>query len=299
MKRKILISSMLALTVCSNLYAKENYVELGLGVINSKDSFSTEGSSTIDSVNSSASSESTTVPAVEFYYGVDISKNEQIYMESQRGEFNFGYSQATNVGLFDVGFIYKLDEESWQNPFSTGTSREKTDVSEKGAFISYGTSFSPIWKSNFVYRYTTVDYENETVIDALKREGNRQQFLFKNQINSYVLNLNLEQYDADGDESSYKQYEVEAEKSFKLSEKISLFTLAGVGFKEYDETNSILNKQIDATSYKAVAKLKYEKPFEVQNSYISFKMGVENEDANHDFYDKENNFALVGFGYRF
>ena len=300
MQKNLLTTSLLSLTLASSLYASENYIEIGGGVSNTKDNFSTDSKSNLNSLNNSADSESEAMPYVEFFYGYDLNSDNTIYLESKHGDLKLGNSISTDMGEFDYGLVYSmLGEETWENPFQTSGNRKETDVSEFGGYISYGIPLTENSFTNFTYQYTTVDYDKETVISQLRREGKRHLLSVENEIEDYMVNFNYELYDADGEQSSYKHYAFEVGKIFKLNEQLSLYTMAGLGMKKYDETNSILNKKIDATTYSAIASLRYEKPFDWNNTYTTLKVGIENEEANHNFYDKENNFAIVTIGYKF
>ncbi len=297
--KKIVLSSSLSLLVSANLFASENFIELGMGVMNSKDNFSTESKSNISTTNQEAKSETEAIPMLSFYYGHELDSDNTIYAAMEMGDLHLGYETSTDIGLFDVGFIYAFPHKAWENPFQTVGNRKKTDVTEMGGYLRYGMMFNEQWQSSLTYQLTTVDYDKETVANALKQEGTRHVLSFENEIGSYMANLHYELYDADGKQSAYKQYELEVGKFFELTSRTSLVALANVGTKQYDETNTVLNKKIDATTYGIMASLRYERPFEFKNSYVSFKTGIKNEDANHNFYDKENQFAMVSFGYKF
>lgn len=292
-------SVMATLLLSSSLLASDNFFEIGAGYGSIKDNFSTEGDEKINSLGE-ASSERENLPNISFFYGYDLDEDNTIYSSMEEGDLRLGYETFTDIGMFDMGLVYTVfGEEEWENPFLTGTKRNKTDVSEIGGYLSYGMQWNENFESVLTYQLTKRDYDKETVSEDLKREGNRHIISLENEINGYMVNLNYELYDADGKQSKYNQYTVEVGKGFQLSEKLSLFTMASLGQKNYDEKNSAVNKKIDATIYSLGAQARYEEPLGYKNTYATFNLGYENEDANHDFYDKSGTYAMIGIGYSF
>jgi hypothetical protein len=293
--KTMLLSTLLS----TSLFAAENFIEIGGGFSSSKDNFDAEGKSRNNSYNK-AQSESGGIPNISFFYGYDIDDNNQIYATSQQGDLSIGYEASTDMGVFDMGIVSSLmGDETWENPFALNTSREKTDVSEIGGYFSYGLPINDQWFTNISYTFTTINFDKETVAKELRREGNRHILAWENDIGPIMLNLEYEKYDADGKQSSYDKYSLEVGSMFELSQDLSLIAMASLGQKQYDEKNQILDKKIDATIYSVYSELRYEEPFGFKNTYTSLRMGHESENANHDFYDKENTFSIISLGYKF
>lgn len=301
--KKILLSSMLV----GSLFASEqNYFELGMGVINTKDNFSTEQKETNTSLDN-AQSQSEAIPYIEFYYGYDISKNTNIYIQSQGGEFNLGSQIDSDTGYFDFGVKANLMQEEWNNPYLTNAKREKVDTKEFGIYAGYGLSFARNHEAMIKYEVSTKSYDKDDVSNELKREGTRHIISFDNMIHSslfgnqttYLSDISIEKYKADGKASSYTEYDFEAGLSTKLTEVVRLSLLANIGKRSYDAINTEINTEVDVTIYGAKAVVKWDKPFDFKDTYLSFKTGYEKENANDNFYDRENNFGIVSIGYNF
>jgi hypothetical protein len=154
--------------------------------------------------------------------------------------------------------------------------------------------------STIKYQHIKKDYDNEgIVIESLKREGTKDTISLENMYKGYIVNLKYEIYDADGSASSFKAYKLALGKVFSLSNKLSLLAIANVGELQYDETNTIYSTKIDARTYGLVTQLKYKKPFNYKNTYISLSSGFDKEDANHDFYNKKNVYGVVSLGFTY
>ncbi len=300
--KKILIP---ALLVSAMFASEQNYIEIGGGAINYKDNFSTESNKNISNLGS-AKSETEGIPSVNFYYGYDLNESINIYATSEMGDLNIGSSFETDYGFFDIGLKGNTGEE-WENPFLTGVNREKTDTKEFGAYIGYGFSLSEDSESMIRYEFSKKSYDEDGVIKDLKRDGNRHVLALENMYNinlfdkesALISNLFYEKYDADGKSSSYNEYGLELGVSSQIMENTNLFLLTNYGKKDYHKFNSEVNKKVDVDIYGITAGIRVDKPFDYENTYVSFTTGFEKEKANVDFYDKENSFGLVSVGYKF
>lgn len=300
--KKILIPSLLA----SILFASEqNYIEIGGGVIKSKDNFSTESTKNISGLGK-AKNENIGFPYIEMFYGYDITDSTNLYIASGIDGVKLGSIIDSSSGTFDVGLKVDASEE-WENPFLTGSNRNETDVVELGVYAGYSLSFHENHDGAIRYEFSAVEYDKETVSNDLKREGNRHILSFENIFNTkmfdkelnYVTNLSYEKYDADGKSSSYDKYELLIGAMTKLNENLFFSLFTNVAKQDYEQTNTQVNKKIDVDIYGVNAGLRWDKPFSYDNTYVNFKTGYEKEEANHNFYDKENTYGLVSVGYKF
>jgi hypothetical protein len=301
MKKIILSSSLLLSILCAN---EQNYIELGGGFLKSKDNFSTESKETISSYGD-AESTNTAIPYLGFYYGNKFNDITTIYAQSEKGELNLGTKINTNNQIFDIGLnMNLLSNDEWENPFLTGANRKETNTSEYGAYIGYGIHLNDKITTMLKYKYSSKSYDKETVLEVLKREGDRHILSLETKHMAYenlafIYNLNYEKYSADGKASSYNSYGIDLGLKSNLSENLNLMLLTKYSTKEYDEKNPYFNKTIDSNSYGLNTNLKWEKPLSYENVYVSFKVGYEKEDANVNFYDTENTFSFISIGYEF
>lgn len=298
--KKILIPSLLA----TILFASEqNYIEIGGGVVKSKDNFSTESTKNISSLGS-ADSENQAFPYLSFFYGYELNETTNIYTGLELGELFLGSSLDTSYGVFDFGLKADMIGEEWKNPFLTGANREKIDTKEYGLYLGYGTQVSEKFETMFRYEFSKKTYDKDEVLNVLKREGDRHILILENLYNinekvSLLNNLSYEKYDAKGKASSYDEYKIELGYLTKFNDNISLALLGSYGKKDYKALNPELNKKVDGNIYGVFADIRWEQPLNYQNTYISFKTGYEEENTNTDFYDKENTFGVVSIGYKF
>ena len=299
--KKILLSAVLV----SSLFAsEENYIELGAGYIKSTDNFSTSAKETISSLDTT-NKENEGFALIDFYYGYDLGDDSTIYASSELGSLNLGYNVLTSSGEFDIGVSGSFMGEEWENPFLTNSKRKKTDVKEFGAYVGYGIELSKNYQASLFYSYSKRSYDKETVQEDLKRDGSRHIIALDNVYTlddgsiSFLLNTAYEKYNAQGDASTYAAYTLELGLSTNLTEKMSLTLLTEFGKKDYDKSNPVFNKKVDATIKGVTAVVTYEEPFGYKNFYTSFKAGHQEEDANVNFYDKEDTFTMLSVGYRF
>lgn len=278
-----------------NLCAQENYIEVGGGFVSEKNNFSSESKSVISNYGT-AKNDTRAIPYAAFNYTYHYDSALAFYLESQKNNLRLG----TTVNNLNLGFVMNpLGEEEWSNPFLLNQDRRKTDVSEMGGYIGYMFKENA-YKLALEYQVTFVDYDNDTLPSNLKRDATRHVLSAKNSYNNYLLNLEYEKYDADGKASAYDRYMAEIGYRDTFFTNLSLHAAVGIGAKEYDVTNPFLNQKIDATILSATIALKLDNPLELcKNTYVSFAVKATQEDANHDFYDKEQVASVVSVGYKF
>lgn len=297
--KKILLSSMLASSLL--LASDQNYIEIGGGVRNLKDNFSTDSANKTSGLNS-AKKESLGFAYVDFLYGYDLNDSANIYIQSGIDGVRIG----SNYKNFNFGFKSDISEE-WQNPFLIGTTKAKTDVLELGLYVAYKFSIDGIYEGVIKEEISKVKYDKESVSTDLRREGYRYKVSLENSFMSkifdkdiaYLANVSYENYGADGKASSYDKFDFVLGSALSLNKNVELSLQTKVGKLNYDQMNAQVNKKVDADIYGVEAVLKWDKPFEYKDAYISFITAYEQEDANVAFYDKENSFALLSVGYRF
>lgn len=294
-KDTIIKSLLLGSLLFTSAQAKNvNFIEIGAGAKKTTDNFvATED-------NASDNSATQTIPNIQFAYNINLSQNYTAYVKSKFGKIFLGSTyKLNNNNKIDFGLVSNLiSNEEWQNPFKRDENA-KTDVSEKGAYISYAMRINQDLNTKIKYQHIKKDYDNDTVIESLKREGTKNTISLENMYKGYIVNLKYDIYNADGSASSYKAYKLALGKVFSLSNKLSLLAIANVGELQYDEINTERNTKIDATTYGLVTQLKYKEPFSYKNTYISLSSGFDKEDANDDFYNKKNVYGIVSLGFTY
>lgn len=295
-KDTIIKSLLLGSLLFTSAQAKNvNFIEIGAGAKKTTDNFvATED-------DASDNSATQAIPNIQFAYNVNLSQNYTAYVKSQYGKIFLGSTyKLNNNNKIDFGLVSNLiSNEEWQNPFDR-TDNSKTDVSEKGAYISYAMRITQDLNTKIKYQHIKKDYDDEGILtESLHREGTKDTISLENMYKGYIVNLKYEIYDADGSASSFKAYKLALGKNFSLTNKLSLLAIASVGELQYDETNTILSTKIDATTYGLVTQLKYKEPLSYKNTYISLSSGFDKEDANHDFYNKKNVYGIISLGFTY
>lgn len=302
MKKTILLA-----TLAGSIFANDNFIEIGGGFTNEKNNFSTE-QKTINSNLDTADSKSTVIPLVAFKYTYQIDDAFNLYIQNDlMSGLNLGSEVETNYGYFDFGLKADIMGEEWENPFQTVGNRKKTDTKEFGAYIGYGFSLAQNHEAMVRYEYSKKDYDKDTVQKELKRDGKRHLISLENNFNStlfenhitYLSTLSYEKYSADGKASSYSQYDIELGFFTPINDYLDFTMMTNLGKKKFDESNPVFNKKVDATVYGVKAIIDWNEPLNYKNTYVSFKTGYDKEEANVNFYDKENTFGIVSIGYRF
>ncbi|MDD3056237.1 MAG: DUF2860 family protein [Aliarcobacter sp.] len=300
--KRILLPILLASISFAN---EQNYIEIGGGIAKVKDNFSTESKKTIIQLNE-AQNESESFPYYEMYYGYNLNDILNLYVSSDIHGSKIGSLINSELGVFDFGLKLNLSKE-WKDPFLKGVNREKTNVTETGFYSGYGFSLLDNHEGMIRYEFSTIDYKEETVPNDLKREGNRHLLFFENKFNSkisnnelsYITNLSYEKYDTEGKSSSYDKYELLLGTTINLTENLVFSILSNIGKKDYEQINHEVNKKINSDIYGINTVFELDKPFNYKNIYLKLKTGAEKEEANHDFYNKENIYSILTMGYKF
>ena len=187
--------------------------------------------------------------------------------------------------------------------FLLNTQRKKTDVNEAGGYIGYGVPISDKYFAMLRYQYSSKDYKNDKVDNDLKRDGKKHILSLENDwdLNDIKLSAVIfyETYNADAKASSYDKSGIEASILKDITPNLQLALIASYASKDFDKQNPILNKKIDSDIYSFGISLKYDEPFDYENSYVSLNIGYEEEDANHNFYDRSNQYNMIALGYKF
>ena len=279
----------------ANLFAQENYIEVGGGYLSEKNNFSTESKSNISNYGK-ADNDTKGIVVGAFNYTYHYDNSMAFYIDSKKGDVRVG----STLNNFDFGLVIKpFAAEEWSNPYLLNQDRSKTDVSEAGGYVGY-TFKSDAYKLALEYQVTSVDYDNDELPSVLKRDATRHIVSAKNSYKNYLLGLEYEKYDADGKASAYDKYMAEVGYQDKFFTNLSVFTAVGLGTKQYDATNPILGEKIDATILSATVALKLDNPLDLsKNTNVSLVLKATQEDANNDFYDKQQIASIVSVGYKF
>jgi len=288
--KKILLSTIMSLPL---LAQSSNFFEIGTGSQKITDNFHVESTQNNSSYNE-ADSSTESIPYIQFRY-----RYENIIAKTIQDNILLGYTKDNlTAGVFTS--MSNSKDSAWSNPFTLNAAKEKTKVTKNGLYGEYSIVKNKNYGSRISYTYTKYDVENDTSISSLQRDANDHKIKIDNRYKSnilYTLSYNI--HDAKGKASSYKSYDAGIGYIYKISSSLNIVLLGNIGKISYDETNTILNEKIDVTRTQFTAVSTWKNPFGLNNKYIKATYRNENENANHDFYDKKQQLAIVSVGFKF
>jgi len=288
--KKIILSTIMALPL---LAQSSNFIELGGGSQKITDNFHVESSQNNSSYNE-ANSVTESIPYIRFQY-----RYENIIAKTIEDNILIGYIKDNlTVGVFTS--MLNSKDTAWSNPFTLNADKEKTKVTKNGLYGEYSLVKNKNYGSKISYAYTKYDIENDTSIDSLQRDANDHKIKIDNRYKSNILyNISYNVHDAKGGASSYKSYDAGVGYIYNISKSLNIVLLGNIGKISYDETNTILNEKIDVTKTQFTAVSTWKNAFGLNDKYIKVTYRNENENANHDFYDKKQQLAIVSMGFKF
>jgi len=288
--KKIILSSIMTLPL---LAQSSNFIEIGGGSQKITDNFYVESTQNNSSYNE-ADSDTESIPYIQFQY-----THENIIAKTIEDNILFGYTKDNlTAGVFTS--MSNSKDSAWSNPFTLNVSKEKTKVTKNGLYGEYSIVKNKNYGSKISYTYTKYDVENDTSISSLQRDANDHKIKIDNRYNSNILyNLSYNIHDAKGKASSYKSYDAGIGYIYNISSSLKVVLLGNIGKISYDATNTILNEKIDVTKTQFTAVSTWKNPFGFNDKYVKVIYRNENENANHDFYDKKQQLAIVSIGLKF
>jgi len=288
--KKLILSTIAALPL---LAQSSNFIEIGGGSTEITDSFHVESSQNNSSYNE-ANSITQGIPYIQFQY-----KYKSIIAKTIQDNILLGYQgDKLTTGLFTS--ISNSKESAWTNPFTINANKEKTKVTKNGAYLEYSIIKNAEHGSKVSYTYTKYDVKDDTTISSLQRDANDHKIKIDNRYKSNILyNATYNVHDAQGEASSYKSFDFGVGYIYNINKDLNLVFLGNMGKINYDGTNTILNEKIEATKTQFTVVSTLQNPFGFKDKYLKVIYKNTNEDANHDFYDKKQQLAVVSVGFKF
>ena len=284
---------MLVAAISLPLFAQSaNFFEVGAGAQNVRDNFDAkaEGYSTsYDKSNKFGRA----IPYVnfEFNYNNFIAKTvvDELLLGYKIDKFTVGLS--TNV---------LAQKRVWEDPYALGSSKSKTKLLKNGAYLSYSLIENDDYTSELTYSYSKYKIKNDHSISSLKRDANNHQLRSDNVLNSNILfNFAYDIHNADGKASSYDKYSLGLGYIYEINDSFDVTFLGNIGQTSYKETKTMLNKKIKSTDTEFVVSGTFKNPFGFNDKYLKLILVDANENANHDFYDKRSQSAILSMGFNF
>ncbi|MGR5060457.1 DUF2860 domain-containing protein [Vibrio rotiferianus] len=288
-------------------------ISLNAGFVSSESHFNTDNSSTINSLNESAESDSSFIAAplgnIAYTFGSKL--NQQAYIGTTRADiavgtlaFQLGYQYQLPSGtILDVSYLPTvLKGETWRNPYKTGSARQTTD--EGGN--AYRFQIKRLLDDNFNLdlAYADKDVEKDEVTDrTLARDA--KVYYVKGDYRIPLSRTSMLQpaftyinQDAVGDAESYDSYGLDLS-WFQFMNRHRFALTAGYTMKDYQSSSDTFGKTRNDDTLSLFAAYEYENVFDWQNwSFISLA-GYSNTDSNITFYDEKEYLVSVGMNYNF
>ncbi|WP_104047887.1 DUF2860 domain-containing protein [Vibrio jasicida] len=288
-------------------------VSLNAGFVSSESHFNTDNSSTINSLNESAESDSSFIaaPLGNAAYTFGHRLNHQVYAGTTRSDiaigtlaFQLGYKYQLDSGtVLDFSYLPTiLEGETWQNPYLTNQTRKTTD--EGGNAFRFQINRFLDDNFNLDLAYADKDVEKDTVTDpSLARDA--KIYHIKGDYRIPLSRTSMLQpaftyiyHDADGDAESFNSYGLDLS-WFKFINRHRVALTAGYTVKDFESASATFGKTRNDDKLSLFAAYEYKNVFDWDNwSFISLA-GYSSTDSNITFYDEKEYLLSVGLNYTF
>ncbi len=277
-------------------------VSLNAGFVSSESHFNTDNSSTINSLDESAESDSSFIAAplgnAAYTFGHQL--NHQVYAGTTRSDiaigtlaFQLGYKYQLDSGtVLDFSYLPTiLEGETWQNPYLTNQTRKTTD--EGGNAFRFQINRFLDDNFNLDLAYADKDVEKDTVTDpSLARDA--KIYHIKGDYRIPLSRTSMLQpaftyiyHDADGDAESFNSYGLDLS-WFQFINRHRVALTAGYTVKDFESASATFGKTRNDDKLSLFAAYEYKNVFDWDNwSFISLA-GYSSTDSNITFYDENS-----------
>ncbi|WP_038870175.1 DUF2860 domain-containing protein [Vibrio jasicida] len=288
-------------------------VSLNAGFVSSESHFNTDNSSTINSLDESAESDSSFIaaPLGNAAYTFGHRLNHQVYAGTTRSDiaigtlaFQLGYKYQLDSGtVLDFSYLPTiLEGETWQNPYLINQTRKTTD--EGGNAFRFQINRFLDDNFNLDLAYADKDVEKDTVTDpSLARDA--KIYHIKGDYRIPLSRTSMLQpaftyiyHDADGDAESFNSYRLDLS-WFQFINRHRVALTAGYTVKDFESASATFGKTRNDDKLSLFAAYEYKNVFDWDNwSFISLA-GCSSTDSNITFYDEKEYLLSVGLNYTF
>ncbi|MGR5196083.1 DUF2860 domain-containing protein [Vibrio rotiferianus] len=288
-------------------------ISLNAGFVSSKSHFNTDNSSTINSLNESAESDSSFIAAplgnIAYTFGSQLS--QQVYIGTTRADvavgtlaFQLGYQYQLPSGtILDISYLPTvLEGETWRDPYKTGSARQTTD--EGGNAYRFQIKRFLDDNFNLDLAYADKDVEKDEVTDrTLARDA--KVYYLKGDYRIPLSRTSMLQpaftyihHDADGDAESYHSYGVDLS-WFQFINRHRIALTAGYATKDFESASMTFGKTRNDDTLSFFAAYEYENVLNWQNWSLISLAGYSNTSSNITFYDEKEYLVSIGLNYSF
>ncbi len=286
---------------------------LNTGFVSSQSNLNTNNSKSIDSLDKSADSKRSLIPAplgnIAYTFGNQL--NHRLYAGTARSDvaigilaFQLGYQYQLPMGtVLDVSYLPTLlEKETWRNPYQVGAARQTTDEGGNAYRIRLKGLINRGFNLDLAYGDKQID-EEEITDRSLAREADiyyikgsyRLPISRTSMLQPAVTYIN---HDADGKAESFDSYRFDLS-WFKFINRHRIVVTAGYNYKDYQSESLTFSKTRNDATISLFAAYEYQNVFDWQDwSFVSFT-GYNQADSNINFYDEQQYLLFIGMNYRF
>jgi hypothetical protein len=227
-------------------------------------------------------------------------------------QYELGVSHRLASGTqvtFGVSPQLPYDDETWRDPYLTGSDRETTDQSTWGTRIAFDNIQGGLASIHYAYGSYQVEDEqsgsssglSSSEQDELDRDSQNQQLSFNYMLplsrSLFVVpSLQLSRYQAQGISNRYSHYQVGVTAISRVM-RHALIASASLGRSVYDTEHPLFDEKPDATNWSLFAVYSYAAPFGWENTKLSLMGGYSESDSQVSFFDSQGLFTLIGLDY--
>jgi len=309
----------ICLAAASLLVTQSAFAELGeegfggnvgifAGYESSTSNFNTDNATIKGNLNKKGKSESDAVflPFGNLTYTFGDDNNHQVMLGTDGLGYLFEVEEDSVVSLMLMPGLVK--DETWQDPYVTGSARKKTDVKMTGFELGY-ENFNQMGTS-VTAGYFTVDVDKEKsgsnfagAASKLKRDGKGynlgiSQMIPVSDVSMAGAGLSYEKFSADGKAMSYNKYGLDFTYMLELDAHMIMME-AGYFNQTFSATNPVFNKKQKNNGYFVGVSHGYEQPFDWENWYIETSLNYSATQSNINFYDTNELSLGVALSYEF
>ena len=292
-------------------------VSINLGWFKNDSHLSTEQSSVLDSLDEPGTDEEKTLPVPMWDLQLGVTPNTALYFKSALGGMASSFymqagltqylSDGSSLGIGVIpGFF---DNEVWDDPFLTGTQRQETKRSIRGAVLDYHRIAGTNVSLELAAGKRKIDDERSgstysaTAQNALVREGDLlyaelSQKLGLNRHFGIEWKIHYLDDNAEGRATANNRYGVELTARQQINRYVVMLG-ASTAWIDYEDTHPIFNRTREDNQYGFSATLIYLAPFNWRNASAVARAGFDNQTSNIDFYEETQSLYSIGLAYSF
>lgn len=228
--------------------------------------------------------------------------DDEVYLKSYNGRdisgLSVGYGLNYGNNKSDVALIASLRQEAYANPYQIGD-REVVDRNQYGVKLEHTYSFSDKLDVFGRYVYAQDNYDKESLVQSLKREGNIHEFEVGVKYYGVSVGVYYDTKNADGSAESYDGYGVKLDGNVPVLEKTFVNFGLAYGKRDYDSKNIVFDKTRESDIWKAKLGISQHDIFGWKGVYAFATYLYSDVSDEVGFFDERYHIGLAGLGYRF